>query len=41
VLTLPKATARLGAIWGERDSTAADAIEQNFAVLRRLRPGVY
>jgi pimeloyl-ACP methyl ester carboxylesterase len=41
VHTLPKATARLGAIWGEQDATAAGAIEQNFAVLRRLRPGVY
>jgi 2-hydroxy-6-oxonona-2,4-dienedioate hydrolase len=41
VHTLPKASARLGAIWGERDATAAGAIEQNFAVLRQLRPGVY
>jgi pimeloyl-ACP methyl ester carboxylesterase len=39
--TLPKATARLGAIWGEQDATAVDAIEQNFAVLRKLNPGVY
>ena len=41
VHTLPKASARLGAIWGEQDATAAGAIEQNFAVLRQLRPGVY
>ncbi len=41
VHTLPKATARLGAIWGEQDSTAINAIEQNFAVLRRLKPDVY
>ena len=41
VHTLPKATARLGAIWGEQDATALGMIEQNFAVLRRLRPGVY
>jgi pimeloyl-ACP methyl ester carboxylesterase len=41
VHTLPKVTARLGAIWGEQDATAAGAIEQNFAVLRGLRPGVY
>jgi 2-hydroxy-6-oxonona-2,4-dienedioate hydrolase len=41
VHTLPKATARLGAIWGEQDATAVNAIEQNFAVLRTLRPGAY
>ncbi len=41
VHTLPKATARLGAIWGEQDATAIDAIEQNFAVLRKLSPGLY
>ena len=41
VHTLPKASARLGAIWGEQDATAVNAIEQNFAVLRKLRPGVY
>jgi pimeloyl-ACP methyl ester carboxylesterase len=41
VHTLPKASARLGAIWGEQDATALNAIEQNFAVLRKLRPGVY
>jgi pimeloyl-ACP methyl ester carboxylesterase len=41
VHTLPKASARLGAIWGEQDATALGMIEQNFAVLRRLRPGVY
>lgn len=39
--TLPKATARLGAIWGEQDATAVDQIEQNFAALRRINPGVY
>lgn len=41
VHTLPKATARLGAIWGVEDATAKGAIEQNFAVLRRLKPEVY
>lgn len=41
VHTLPKATARLGAIWGVEDATAVNAIEQNFAVLRRLKPDVY
>jgi pimeloyl-ACP methyl ester carboxylesterase len=41
VHTLPKASARLGAIWGAQDATARNAIEQNFAVLRKLRPGVY
>ena len=41
VHTLPKASARLGAIWGEQDATAVNAIEQNFAVLRKLRAGVY
>jgi len=41
VHTLPKASARLGAVWGEQDATAAGAIEQNFAVLRKLRPGVF
>ena len=41
VHTLPKASARLGAIWGEQDATAAGAIEQNFAVLRKLRPAVF
>ncbi|HEX4192258.1 MAG TPA: alpha/beta fold hydrolase [Stellaceae bacterium] len=39
--TLPKATARLGAMWGEQDATAVDAIEQNFAVLRQIDPGIY
>lgn len=39
--TLPKASARLGAIWGEQDATAVNTIEQNFAVLRKLRPGAY
>ena len=41
VHALPKASARLGAIWGEQDATAVNAIEQNFAVLRRLKPDVY
>jgi pimeloyl-ACP methyl ester carboxylesterase len=41
VHALPKATARLGAIWGEQDSTAIGAIEQNFAVVRRLKPDAY
>ena len=41
VHTLPKATARLGATWGEQDATAVGAIEQNFAVLRRIKPDVY
>jgi pimeloyl-ACP methyl ester carboxylesterase len=41
VHTLPKASARLGAIWGEQDATAAGAIEQNFAVLRTLKPSAY
>ena len=41
VHTLPEASARLGAIWGEQDATAINAIEQNFAVLRRLKPDVY
>ena len=41
VHTLPKASARLGAIWGEQDATAAGAIAQNFAVLRKLRPSAY
>jgi pimeloyl-ACP methyl ester carboxylesterase len=41
VSTLPKASARLGAIWGEQDATAAGAIAQNFAVLRKLKPQVY
>jgi pimeloyl-ACP methyl ester carboxylesterase len=40
VHTLPKTSARLGAIWGAQDATARNAIEQNFAVLRKLRPGV-
>ncbi|HEY1506625.1 MAG TPA: alpha/beta hydrolase [Stellaceae bacterium] len=41
VHTLPKASARLGAIWGEQDATAAGAIGQNFTVLRKLKPGIY
>jgi pimeloyl-ACP methyl ester carboxylesterase len=39
--TLPKASARLGAMWGEQDATAVDQIEQNFTVLRQLRANVY
>ena len=39
--TLPKASARLGAMWGEQDATAVNMIEQNFAVLRKLKPGIY
>lgn len=41
VHTLPKATARLGAIWGEQDATAVPNIDKNFAVLQRLRPDIY
>lgn len=39
--TLPRAKARLGAIWGEQDSTCAPYIEQKFAVLRGIQPSVY
>lgn len=39
--TLPRATARLGAIWGEKDSTCVPYIEQKFGVLRGIRPAVY
>lgn len=39
--TLPKVSARLGAMWGEQDATAVNAIEQNFAVLRQLKPEIY
>ena len=38
---MPKASARLGAIWGEQDATARNAIEQNFSVLRCLKSEVY
>ncbi len=38
---LPKVTARLGAIWGEKDSTCAPYIEQKFGVLRTIRPATY
>jgi len=41
ILTLPRATARLGAIWGEKDSTCVPYIEQKFEVLRDIRPNVY
>jgi pimeloyl-ACP methyl ester carboxylesterase len=39
--TLPKASARLGALWGEQDATATGAIERYFAVLKKLRPDAY
>jgi pimeloyl-ACP methyl ester carboxylesterase len=39
--TLPRATARLGAIWGEKDSTCAPFIEQKFDVLRQIQPKTY
>jgi 2-hydroxy-6-oxonona-2,4-dienedioate hydrolase len=39
--TLPRATARLGAIWGEKDSTCLPYIEQKFGVLRSIQPSVY
>lgn len=38
---LPRATARLGAIWGEKDSTCLPYIEQKFGVLRSIQPAVY
>lgn len=38
ILTLPRATARLGAIWGEKDSTCVPYIEQKFSVLRAIQP---
>ena len=39
--TLPRATARLGAIWGEKDVTCAPHIEQKFGVLRGIQPSAY
>jgi pimeloyl-ACP methyl ester carboxylesterase len=39
--TLPRATARLGAIWGEQDSTCVPYIEQKFGVLRGIEPSTY
>lgn len=39
--TLPRATARLGAIWGEKDITCVPHIEQKFGVLRQIQPSVY
>ena len=39
--TLPRATARLGAIWGEKDITCVPYIEQKFGVLRQIQPSVY
>ena len=39
--TLPRATARLGAIWGEKDITCVPYIEQKFAVLRQIQPNSY
>lgn len=38
ISTLPRATARLGAIWGEKDSTCVPYIEQKFSVLRAIQP---
>lgn len=39
--TLPRATARLGAIWGEKDITCVPYIEQKFRVLRSIQPDTY
>jgi pimeloyl-ACP methyl ester carboxylesterase len=39
--TLPRATARLGAIWGEKDSTCVPYIAQKFDVLRGIQPTAY
>jgi pimeloyl-ACP methyl ester carboxylesterase len=39
--TLPRARARLGAIWGEKDSTCVPYIEQKFGVLRGIQPSAY
>ncbi len=39
--TLPRARARLGAIWGEKDSTCVPYIEQKFEVLRGIQPSAY
>jgi pimeloyl-ACP methyl ester carboxylesterase len=39
--TLPRAAARLGAIWGENDATCVPYIEQKFGVLRGIQPSAY
>jgi 2-hydroxy-6-oxonona-2,4-dienedioate hydrolase len=39
--TLPRAAARLGAIWGEKDITCLPYIDQKFGVLRAIRPNTY
>jgi 2-hydroxy-6-oxonona-2,4-dienedioate hydrolase len=39
--TLPRATARLGAIWGEKDSTCVPYIAQKFEVLRGIQKDAY
>ena len=41
IKTLPRATARLGAIWGEKDGTCVPYIEQKFGVLRDIRADTY
>jgi pimeloyl-ACP methyl ester carboxylesterase len=41
IQTLPKATARLGAIWGDKDITCVPYIEQKFDVLRSIQPATY
>ncbi|MGH7034265.1 MAG: alpha/beta fold hydrolase [Stellaceae bacterium] len=38
IRALPRAAARLGAIWGEKDSTCVPYIEQKFSVLRTIQP---
>lgn len=38
---LPRVTARLGAIWGEKDTTCVPYIEQKFEVLRGIRKDAY
>jgi pimeloyl-ACP methyl ester carboxylesterase len=38
---LPRATARLGAIWGENDSTCVPYIEQKFGVLRSIQKDAF
>ena len=39
--TLPRATTRLGAIWGDKDITCVPYIEQKFGVLRGIQPSAY
>jgi 2-hydroxy-6-oxonona-2,4-dienedioate hydrolase len=39
--TLPRATAKLGAMWGEKDITCVPFIEQKLGVLRGIQPGVF